>query len=72
MFTAIRKVSNIEEDVFISFPRIKHLKDNPIAVGDEKLAWLLEHAVDYGYRDEYCVGVYLNSADAIAFKLKFL
>jgi hypothetical protein len=69
---AIRKPKGERTDVFVMFP-------GPILtewINGKRLVspmkeWLIEHAVENGYRDGRVVGVYLSDVDAVAFKLKF-
>lgn len=63
---AIRKPSGEKQDVFVMMPT--GWLAQPIT---DKTRWLIEHMVEFGYRDGNKVGVYLRDIDAVAFKLKF-
>ena len=62
----IRKLLGKKEDVFIMMPT--GWLAQPFT---DKTKWLIEHMVEFGYRDGREVGVYLSDIDAIAFKLKY-
>ena len=63
---AIRKPKGTGTDVFVMFPPARMAQPMP-----ENVQWLVDHRVEFGYRDGSVVGVYLRDVDAVAFKLKF-